>query len=84
MKVKVAIQNAIQYDPVIYDEKKRATIQTPLNWFFKRVHRIKAIKEPETVPSMSRVGEIVACLRLLIADDPSALPSPTSSPSYSQ
>ena len=31
MKVKAAIQNAIQYDPVIYDEKKRATIQTPLN-----------------------------------------------------
>ena len=31
MKVKVAIQNAIQYDPAIYDEKKRATTQTPLN-----------------------------------------------------
>ena len=36
------------------------------------------------VPLMSGVSEIAACLPSPIADDPSALPSPTSSPSTSQ
>ena len=38
-------------------------------------------KEPEPVPGMS---EIATCPPSPIADDPSALPSPTSSPSSSQ
>ena len=38
-------------------------------------------KEPEPVPSMSDVSETAAGPLSPIADDPSALPSPTSSPS---
>ena len=41
-------------------------------------------KEPEPVPSTSGMSEIAACPLSPIADDPSALPSPTSSPSSSQ
>ena len=83
-KVAEAIQNAIQCYPVIYDEKKRATTQTSLNCFFKRVDRIESSKEPEPVPSTSGMSDIAACPLSPIADDPSALPSPTSSPSSSQ
>ena len=83
-KVAAAVQDAIQCYHVIYDEKKRATTQTSLDRFFKRVDRIESIKEPEPVPSASGVGEIAACPPSPIADDPSALPSPTSSPSSSQ
>ena len=81
MKVAAAVQNAIKCYRVIYDEKKRAG---SLDRFFKRVDRIESSKEPEPVPSMSGVSEIAACLPSPIADDPSALPSPTSSPSSSQ
>ena len=83
MKVAAAVQNAIQYYHVIYDEKKRATTQTSLDRFFKRVNRIESSKE-QPVPSTSGVSEIAACPPSPIADDPSALPSPTSSPSSSQ
>ena len=84
MKVAAAVQNAIQCYRVIYDEKKRATTQTSLDHFFKRVDRIEFSKEPEPVPSTSGMSEIAACPPSPVADDPSALPSPTSSPSSSQ
>ena len=87
MKVAAAIQNVIQCYRVIYDEKKRLTTQTSLDRFFKRVDRIESSKEPEPVPSTSGVREMAACppsLIVTIVDDPSALPSPTSSPSSSQ
>ena len=82
-KVAAAIQNAIQCYCVIYDENKRATTQTPLDRFFKRVDRIESSKEPEPLPSTSGVSEIASCPPSPIADDPSALPSPTSSPVHS-
>ena len=84
MKVVTAIQNAVQCYCVIYDEKKRATIQTSLDRFFNRVDRIESSKEPEPVPSTSDESEIAACPPSPTADDPSALPPPTSSPSSSQ
>ena len=83
MKVAAAVQNAIQCYRVIYEEKKRA-LQTSLDRFFKRVDRTESSKEPEPVPSMSGMSEIAACPPSPIADDPSALPSPTSSPPSSQ
>ena len=42
MKVAAAVQYAIQYYCVIYDEKKRATTQISLDPFFKRVNRIES------------------------------------------
>ena len=84
MKVAAAIQNAIQCYRVIYKEKKRATTQTSLDRFSRGVDRIESSKEPEPVPSVSGVSEIAACPPSPTADDPSALPSPTSSPSSSQ
>ena len=83
-KVAAAVQNAIQCYRVIYDEKKRATTQTSLDRFFRRVDGIESSKEPEPVPSMSGVSEIAACPPSPIADHPSALPPPTSFPSSSQ
>ena len=74
----------LQAQDVIYDEEKRATTQTSLDLFFKRVDRIESSKGMELVPSTSGVSEIAACPPSPIADDPSALPSPTSSPSSSQ
>ena len=59
-KVVTAIQDAIQCYNVIYDEKKRATTQTSLDRFFKRVDRIEYSKEPEPVPSLLGVSEIAA------------------------
>ena len=76
MKVAAAIQNAIQCYHVIYDEKKRATTQTSLDPFFKRVDRIESSKEPEPMPSKSGMSDIAACPPSPIADDPSAVPSP--------
>ena len=76
-KVAAAVQNAIQCYCVIYDEKKRATAQTSLDRFFKRVDRIESSKEPEPVPSTSGMSETAACPPSPVADDPSALPSPT-------
>ena len=83
MKVAAAVQNAIQCYRVIYDEK-RATSQTSLDHFFKTVDRIESSKEAEPVPPTSDVSEIASCPLSPIVDDPSALPSPTSSPSSSQ
>ena len=52
---------------------------------FQRYERVSgSSKEPEPLPSTSARSGIVACLPSPIADDPSALPSPTSSPSSSQ
>ena len=83
-KVAAAIQNVIQCYRVIYDKKERATTRTSLDHFFKRADRIESSKEPEPMPSMSRVSETAACPPSPIADNPSTLPSPTSSPSSSQ
>ena len=47
-------------------------------------HASSSSKEPEPVPSVSGLSEIVACLPALIVDHPSALPSLISSPSSSQ
>ena len=80
MKMAAAVQSAIQCYRVIYDEKKKATTQTSLDQFFKRVDGIESSREPETGPSTSGVSEVAACPPSPIADDPSALPSPTSSP----
>ena len=55
-----------------------------LDRIFKRVDRIESSKEPEPVPSASDVSEIAACPPSPITEDPSALPSPTSSLSRSQ
>eukprot|EP00069_Balaena_mysticetus_P020943 bmy_13243T0 len=60
-KVAAAIQNAIQCYHVIYEEKKRPTIQTSLDRFFKRVDRIESSKAPEPVPAMS--GEHISSMR---------------------
>ena len=83
-KVTAAFQNAIRCYRVIYDKKKRATTQISLDCFFKRVERIESSKKSESGPLMSGVSETAACSPSPIADDPSALPSPTSSPSSSQ
>ena len=64
--------------------KKRATTQTLLDHFLKRVDRIESSKEPEPVPSWSGMSGIAACPPSPIADDPSVLPAPTPSPSSSQ
>ena len=82
-KFAAADQNAIQCYHVIYDEK-RATTQKTLDHFFKRINRIESSKEPEPEPSTSGVSEITPCPPSLVAHDPSAPPSPTSSPSSSQ
>ena len=83
-KVSAAVRNAIQCHRVIYEEKRIATTQILLDHFFKRVDRIESSKEPEPVPLTSGVRQIAACPPTPVADDPSALPSPTSSPSSSQ
>ena len=58
-----------------YEKKKRDTVQTTLD--HKMVDETESSKESESVSSMA-VSEIVACVPSLIADDPSAPPSPTS------
>ena len=55
-----------------------------LDCFSKRADRIESSKEPEPVPSTSGVSEIAACPLSPVADDPSALSFPTSSPSSRQ
>ena len=50
--------------------KKRATTQTSLDCFLKRVDRIESSKEPEPVPSLSGMSGIAACPPSPIADDP--------------
>ena len=82
-KVAAAFQNAIQCYRDIY-KRKRATTQTTLGHFFKRVDRIEPSKEPE--PGLSRLGmrEIAACRLSPVADDSSALPPSASFLSSSQ
>ena len=63
--------------------KKRAATQTSLDHFFKRVHRIESSQERETVPS-SGVSETAAFSPSPIADNPSGLSSPPSTPFSSQ
>ena len=82
--VAAIVQNAIQCYRVIYEEKKELLPRHHWIILFKRVDRIESSKEPEPVPSTSSVSEIAACPPSPIADDPSALPSPTSVPSSSQ
>ena len=84
MKVAAAVQKANQCYHVTHDEKRRVTTQIPLDRFFKKVDRIESSKEPEPVPCMSSVNEIAACPPSPIVDDPSALLSPTFSPSSHQ
>ena len=69
---------------VNFQRCERATTQTSLDHFVKSVDRIESSKEPEPVPSTSGMSEIATCPPSTTADDPSALPSPTSSPSSSQ
>ena len=80
-KVAGAVQNAIQHYYIIHDEKNRASTQTLLEHFFKRVDRIEYSKEPEPVTSVSGMSEIEACLPTPTSYDSSALPSLTSLPS---
>ena len=68
-KVAAAFQNTIQCYHVICNKKKRATTQTSLDCFFKRVNRTESSKEPEPVPSTWGVSEIAACLPSPIADN---------------
>ena len=53
-------------------------------FFFRKVDRTESSKEPESVPSAPGMSETAACPPSPIADDPSVLPSPTSSPNSSQ
>ena len=84
MKVVAAVQSAVRCYRIIHDGKNRASTQTSLDHFLKRVDRVESSKELEPVSSMSGVSEIAACPPSPIADDPSALPSSTSCPSSSQ
>ena len=78
------MQSSANKSSMMRKKELRATTQTLLDRFFKRVDRIESSKEPEPVPSTSGVSEIATCPPSPIADDPSALPSPTYSPSFSQ
>ena len=78
-----------EFNPVLVSvmkekKKKKATTQTSLNHYFKRVGRIESSRKPEPVSSMSGMSKIAACLLIPIADSPSALASPTSFPSSRQ
>ena len=64
--------------------REKATTQTSLDPFCKRVDRIESSKEPKPGPSASGMNETAACHPSPIADDHSALPSPTSPSSSSQ
>ena len=55
-----------------------------MDCFFQRVDRIESSKEPGPVPSASGVRAIAPCPLAPVADYPSAVSSPTSSPSTSQ
>ena len=58
-------------------KKKSYYYRCPWIFFFKRVDRIKSSKETQSAPSVSGMNEIAACFPSPIADDPSALLSPT-------
>ena len=74
-------KTATQCYCVKYYEKIGATTRISLDHFFKRVDIIEFIKEPEHVPGMV---ETAVCLPSPIANSPSDLPPPVSSPSSSQ
>ncbi|KAM9486515.1 tigger transposable element-derived protein 1-like [Clarias gariepinus] len=57
-KMAAAVQNAIQCYRCIYEEKKRGTMQTSMNRFFKRVDRIKSYKEFAPVSSPSNASDM--------------------------
>ena len=76
------MQSSVTVLPMV--SKKTANTQTSLDCFFKRVDGIESSKEAEPVPSAWGMSEIWDCPLSPIADDPSALPSPTSSASSSQ
>ena len=65
--------------------RKRVTYHPDKAWIilFKRVDRIESSKEAERMPSTSGMNEIRVRPPSPIADDPSAVPSPTFSPSPS-
>ena len=65
-KVAVAVQNAILCYRVIYDKKKRATTQTSLDRFFRRVDRIESSKEPEPVLQHQAWVRLQLALHLLL------------------
>ena len=79
-KAAAAVQNAVQCYWVFYDEKKSYHPDKAWIILFKRVDRIESSKEAERMPSTSGVNEITVCPLSPIADNPSAVPSPTSSP----
>ena len=84
MKVVAAVQSAVRCYRIIHDGKNRASTQTSLDHFLKRVDRVESSKELEPVSSMSGMSEIAACPLCPIADDSSAVPSPNPSPSSNQ
>ena len=79
-KVAAAVQNAVQCYWVFYDEKKSYHPDKAWIILFKRVDKIESSKEAEHMPSTSGVNEITVHPPSPIADDLSAVPSPTSSP----
>ena len=79
-KVAAVVQNAILCYHVIYDQKRVLLPRHHWIIFFKKVNRTESRKEPEPGPSRSGMSETAACPPSPIAEDPSALPSPTASP----
>ena len=86
MKVAAATQNAIQcyMSSKMRKKKKKPATEKSLDHFPKRADGTEFSKEPDSVPSMSDVSEFAVCPPSHIADDPSALPSSTSSGPSSQ
>ena len=61
-KTAAALQNANHRYCVNCDENaRRATIQTSLGRFFKRVHRIESSQKPGPVPQSSGMSETAVC-----------------------
>ncbi|KAB0357880.1 hypothetical protein FD754_002036 [Muntiacus muntjak] len=72
--------------PSMMRERKKEEQLLRHHWitFTQRVARIESSKEPEPVPSASGGKDAAACPPSPIAEDPSAPPSPTASPSSGQ
>ena len=62
---------------LIWWGKKSYYYRCPWIFFIRGVDRIESSKETLSVPSVSGMSEIAACFSSPIADDPSALLSPT-------
>ena len=84
MKVATVVQNAVRCHHGICAKKKKSYYPDITGRFFQEGRQNGIGKEPEPEPSTSDMNEIAACLPSPIADDPSALPSPNSSPSSSR